>query len=109
MPPTGAGSLVLCGTVDDFADAGGSEIRTLVVAGVGSSALGAAAFARNVADACGTPVAAVVSGYGLADLLTEALGGTGLPGSARLTAFAISSRASTRSAVRSIVRRRSVQ
>ena len=75
VPPTGAGSVVLCGTVDDFADAGGSEIRTLVVAGVGSSALGAAAFARNVADAFGTPVAAVVSGYGLADLLTEALGG----------------------------------
>ena len=45
------------------------------MAGVGSSALGAAAFARNVADAFGLPVAAVVSGYGLADLLTEALGG----------------------------------
>ena len=33
VPPTGVGSLVLCGTVDDFAKAGGSGIRTLVVAG----------------------------------------------------------------------------
>ena len=47
----------------------------LAVAGVGSSALGAAAFARNIADALDAPVAAVVSGYGLADVLTEALGG----------------------------------
>jgi hypothetical protein len=47
----------------------------LVVAGVGSSALGAAAFARNVADAMQAPVLAVVSGYGLGDLLTEATGG----------------------------------
>jgi hypothetical protein len=37
--------------------------------------LGAAAFARNVADALDKQVAAVVSGYGLADVLTEALGG----------------------------------
>jgi len=75
VPPTGQGSLVLCATPDDFAAAGGADLRVLAVAGVGSSALGAAAFARNVADAFGSPVAAVVSGYGLADLLTEALGG----------------------------------
>lgn len=49
--------------------------NALAIAGVGSSALGAAAFARNVADGLGEPVAAVVSGYGLADVLTEALGG----------------------------------
>ena len=54
----------------------------MAVAGVGSSALGAAAFARNVADAIGEPVAAVVSGYGLADLATEALGGFFLFGAA---------------------------
>lgn len=75
VPPSGGGSLKLCSTVDKFAAAGGSNIRILAVAGVGSSALGAAAFARNVADAFETSVAAVVSGYGLADLLTEALGG----------------------------------
>jgi hypothetical protein len=75
VPPSGAGSLKLCNTVEDFANAGGADVRILAVAGVGSSALGAAAFARNVADAFGVSAAAVVSGYGLADLLTEALGG----------------------------------
>lgn len=49
--------------------------RALAVAGVGSSALGAAAFARNIADALDGPCLVVVSGYGLADLATEALGG----------------------------------
>ena len=75
VPPTGAGTLTLCPSVDDFLEKGSPEIRTLAIAGVGSSALGSAAFARNVADAIGSPVAAVVSGYGLADVLTEALGG----------------------------------
>ncbi|MDK9695638.1 MAG: hypothetical protein OEL76_04545 [Siculibacillus sp.] len=75
VPPTGAGSLKVCSTVESWLDAGGDAISTLTVAGVGSSALGTAAFARNVADAVGAPVAAVVSGYGLADLVTEATGG----------------------------------
>jgi len=75
VPPTGQGELALCATVDDFAGKGGETVGTLAVAGVGSSALGSAAFARNVADATGSAVAAVVSGYGLADLITEALGG----------------------------------
>jgi hypothetical protein len=75
VPPTGAGPLKLCPTIADFIDAGGRSIRALAVAGVGSSALGSAAFARNVADAFGQPVAAVVSGYGLADVATEAAGG----------------------------------
>jgi len=47
----------------------------LSVAGVGSSAVGAAALARNVADALGGPVLGVVSGLGLADLGSEAMGG----------------------------------
>ncbi len=75
VPPTGQGDLILCKTIGDFAELGGWSIRILAVAGVGSSALGSAAFARNVADAFGEPVAAVVSGYGLADLVTEAAGG----------------------------------
>lgn len=50
-------------------------IDSVVVPGVGSSDLGAAAFARNVADYLGRPVAAAVAGYGLADMVTEALGG----------------------------------
>jgi hypothetical protein len=75
VPPSNAGTLRLCATVPDFIAAGGAGTRILAVAGVGSSALGTAAFARNVADAFGEPVAALVSGYGLADLVTEALGG----------------------------------
>jgi hypothetical protein len=47
----------------------------ITVAGVGSSALGAAALARNVADAVGAPVLAVVSGLGMGDLASEAMGG----------------------------------
>lgn len=75
VPPSGAGPLTLCPTLDHFLVSKGDKVRTLAVAGVGSSALGSAAFARNVADAVGEPIAAVVSGYGMADLLTEALGG----------------------------------
>lgn len=75
VPPTSAGSLKRCATVEEFLAAGGAAVRTLVVAGVGSSALGSAALARNVADAMQAPVAAVVSGYGLADVAAEALGG----------------------------------
>ncbi|MBP2548858.1 hypothetical protein J2858_001774 [Neorhizobium galegae] len=75
VPPTGAGSLKLCDTIDDYLLGGGETIDTLAVAGVGSSALGSAAFARNIADAIDKPVAVVVSGYGLADVMTEALGG----------------------------------
>lgn len=73
VPPSGSGSVILCHSVDEFAIYG-SHMGALAVAGVGSSALGTAAFARNVADAIGRPVAGVVSGYGLADLITEALG-----------------------------------
>jgi hypothetical protein len=58
-----------------FNESIGNPPKTIVVAGVGSSALGSAAFARNVADATGGPVLAVVSGYGLSDLVTEAVGG----------------------------------
>jgi len=50
-------------------------VTTVVVAGVGSSAVGTAALARDVADHLGTPVAGIVSGLGLADVVSEALGG----------------------------------
>jgi hypothetical protein len=59
----------------EFAAHGGQDVHTLCIAGVGSSALGSAALARNVADATGRPAATVVSGYGTADALTDALGG----------------------------------
>lgn len=55
--------------------ASGEKVVSIAVAGVGSSALGGAALARNVADAIEGPVGVVVSGYGFADLATEALGG----------------------------------
>ncbi|MEM6827130.1 MAG: hypothetical protein AAF553_04240 [Pseudomonadota bacterium] len=45
------------------------------VAGVGSSAVGAAALARNVADALNGRVLAVVSGHGISDIASEAMGG----------------------------------
>ncbi len=75
VPPSGDSALRICPDIEDFATNGGIHTRILAVAGVGSSALGTAAFARNVADAFNEPVAALVSGYGLADMLTEAAGG----------------------------------
>lgn len=80
VPPSGGAPLSLFDTMDDFIQGGGARVDTLAVAGVGSSALGAAALGRNIADATGKPVAVVVSGYGLADVVTEALGGYSLFG-----------------------------
>jgi hypothetical protein len=51
------------------------KVRTASITGVGSSALGTAAFAWNVSSALNEPVAAIVPGYGLADILPQALGG----------------------------------
>lgn len=55
----------------------GLEARypAITIAGVGSSGIGAAALARNVADAFDAKVLAVVSGYGMTDLASEAIGG----------------------------------
>lgn len=75
VPPSGGGAVVLCETPEEFVLRGGRDVTALAVAGIGGSALGAAAFARNVADAIAAPVAVVVSGYGLADIITESLGG----------------------------------
>jgi hypothetical protein len=50
-------------------------ISAIAVAGVGSSVVGTAALARNVADALNCDVAGIISGYGVADLMSEALGG----------------------------------
>lgn len=61
--------------VEQQRNTSGCQVDTLVVAGVGSSALGTAAFARNVADYLQRPVAGIVSGFGMSDLLSEALGG----------------------------------
>lgn len=53
----------------------GAGLRTLAITGVGSSAFGSAAFAWDVSAALGEPVAAIVPGYGVADVVPQALGG----------------------------------
>jgi hypothetical protein len=53
----------------------GPAIRAIAIAGVGSSALGTAALARSIADALDTDVAGIVTGYGLSDVMSEAVGG----------------------------------
>jgi hypothetical protein len=50
-------------------------ISVVTVTGVGSSALGSVAMAWNVSETLRRPVAAIVPGYGLADILPQALGG----------------------------------
>ncbi len=60
----------------DFIEGGfDKEIEGVSIAGVGSSAVGAVALARDLATAKGIKVAAVVSGYGLDDVVYEGLGG----------------------------------
>ena len=53
----------------------GDLLSRFSIAGVGSSDVGAAAFARNLADHCGEPVGAIVAGYGMADVVAEGMGG----------------------------------
>jgi hypothetical protein len=50
-------------------------VKIVSVTGVGSSALGSAAFAWNISESLHEPVAAIVPGYGLADIVPQALGG----------------------------------
>jgi hypothetical protein len=50
-------------------------VKIVSVTGVGSSALGSAAFAWNISASLHEPVAAIVPGYGLADIVPQALGG----------------------------------
>src|SRR5262249_36863409 len=58
-----------------FMNKEGDDIRAIAVAGVGSSVLGTAALARNVADALDCDVAGIVTGYGMSDVVSEAMGG----------------------------------
>ncbi len=75
VPPAGQGMLTICDSIEEYRLRGGRDVHALAVAGIGGSAIGAAAFARNVANAIDAPVAAVVSGYGLGDIVNEAIGG----------------------------------
>lgn len=53
----------------------GATVERFAVAGVGSSDVGAAALARTLANHLDAPVGAIVAGYGLANIVQEALGG----------------------------------
>lgn len=51
------------------------KVAIATITGVGSSALGSAALAWNISVALGQPVLAIVPGYGVADVMLQALGG----------------------------------
>jgi hypothetical protein len=57
------------------APATAEPISVITVTGVGSSALGSVAMAWNVSETLRQPVAAIVPGYGLADIIPQGLGG----------------------------------
>jgi hypothetical protein len=76
VPPRGAGRAIRpYPNALRFMLKEGNTVGAIAVAGVGSSVLGTAALARTVADCYGIDVAGIATGYGLSDLLVEALGG----------------------------------
>ena len=85
FPPSEGGALLVAPAlarraIEDFPRRGFAKLKSadfagVAIAGVGSSALGTAALARQLADALGQPVLGVISGRGMADLVSEALGG----------------------------------
>ena len=85
FPPSEGAALLVAPTharrpIDYFPRRGFARLKTVsfsgvTIAGVGSSALGTAALARQLADALDEPVLGVISGRGMADLVSEALGG----------------------------------
>ncbi len=76
VPPSGTGrKLRYYKQTQQFLNQESRDIRAIVVAGVGSSAYGTVALARNVADTYDFDVAGIVAGYGGLNLQTEALGG----------------------------------
>ncbi|MEL6765907.1 MAG: hypothetical protein AAFP17_01900 [Pseudomonadota bacterium] len=81
MPGTTAG-LRSFADYESLRAAPGRLVSQVVMAGVGSSGLGAAALARTVANVTGRPTAAIVAGYGAEDFVSEALGGFFLFGAA---------------------------
>lgn len=65
-------------SVEKFLESPYDETRRVQIAtitGVGSSALGSAAFAWDISAALGQPVLAIVPGYGVADVVQQGLGG----------------------------------
>lgn len=73
--PSGKGRVRKFGDHAALRAAPGRLLQRFTIAGVGSSDIGAAAFARTVADYYDEPVGAIVAGYGMADVLLEAMGG----------------------------------
>lgn len=92
VAPRGDDASINVSKFDDYEDlvaAPGKMLSHFTIAGVGSSDVGAAALARTLADHLGEPVGAIVAGYGVSDLLAEAMGGWFFFGAAnRATAWA---------------------
>ena len=61
--------------VSSFLESELDNVRIIAIAGVGSTALGTAALACNIANVYDIDVVGIVSGYGVSDLITEAIGG----------------------------------
>ena len=59
----------------DHQKSAAAPVKVASITGVGSSALGSAALAWNVAIGLGQPVLAIVPGYGVADVVLQGLGG----------------------------------
>ncbi len=59
----------------ESSDPNARDVGVATITGVGSSALGSAAFAWDIAEALGKPVLAIVPGYGVADVVLQGLGG----------------------------------
>ncbi|MBF0153463.1 MAG: hypothetical protein HQL64_06970 [Magnetococcales bacterium] len=76
-PGFGMGEIPTYATVDAFLEACGGEggVDTVVIAGVGSSAAGTAALAKNVANVLEKPVAGIVSSLGWRDIFTHGIKG----------------------------------
>ncbi|MBF0424279.1 MAG: hypothetical protein HQL66_00440 [Magnetococcales bacterium] len=76
-PGFGMGEIPVYSTVDAFMEACGGPggVDTLVIAGVGSSAAGTAALAKNVANVLERRVAGIVSSLGWRDVFTHGIKG----------------------------------
>ena len=75
VAPAAAGRPIRYVPRRSFGELEKADFAVVGVAGVGSSALGTAALARQLADALGEPVLGVISGRGVENLISEALGG----------------------------------
>lgn len=75
LSPSGGRAPQYYPSIEDLAISVDRHVRVATLAGVGSSALGAAALARNVADAVGEPVLTIISDYTVMDAMAEAMGG----------------------------------